>query len=93
MTINAKIVLHGTAGGTPINVDVSRIEHSVTVRVQLTSAYSMINSPGIPTRPGFTGASQANLDFPRTVASGTVLTLLAGEAKALIAAGQATLHS
>lgn len=87
---NPKLVLHGTAGGTAINVDVSRLEHAVSVKVLLNAAYAMINSPGIPTRPGFTGASSANLDYPRTASSGTTLTLLAGEAAALVAAGKAS---
>lgn len=90
MTINAKLVQHGTAGGTAINADVSRMEHSVSVRIQLSAAYTMLNSPGIPTRPGFTGAAAANLDYPRTVASGQIMTLLAHEAAALVAAGKAS---
>ncbi len=90
MTVNQSLVLHGTAGGTPINVDVSRIEHGFTRKVQLSASYAMSNSPGIPARPGFTGAAAANLDYPRTVSSGTVLTLLPGEAAALVAAGKAS---
>jgi hypothetical protein len=90
MTINAKLIQHGTAGGVAINADVSRIDHSVSVRVQLSAAYTMLNSPGLPTRPGFTGAAAANLDYPRTVNSGTILTLHAHEAAALVAAGKAS---
>lgn len=87
---NPTYVNHGNAGGTAINVDVSRIEHSSPKRVQLSANYTIVQNPGIPTRPCFTGAAFANLDYPRTVASGTILTLLAGEADALVAAGKAS---
>jgi hypothetical protein len=91
MTINATLVKHGTAGGVTINADISRIDHSVSVKVLLSAPYIIQNSPGIPTRPGLTGASAANLDYPRTLASGTVQTFLAHEAAALVAAGKASL--
>jgi hypothetical protein len=84
------IVQHGTVGVTPINVDLSRVDHGATKRVQLSANYAMLHGPGIPWRPSFTGAAAANLDFPRTVASGAQLTLHVGEANALIAAGAAT---
>jgi hypothetical protein len=90
MTSNPKLVAHGSVGGVPINVDLSRVEHGFTQRVRLTANYSLFTGGGIPTRPSFTGASQQNLEYPRTIASGTYLTLLAGEAAALIAAGAAT---
>jgi hypothetical protein len=89
MTINPKLVRHGTCDGVGIDVDLSRIEHGYTKTVRLTSAYVTVATPGLPTRPCFTGAPTANLDFPRTIAAGTVLTLLAGEAAALVAAGKA----
>lgn len=90
MTINQKLVQHGTATGTPINVDLSRIEHGSTVKVTLTANYTILCGGGIPTRPSFTGAAQANLESPRTIASGTALTLHKGEADALVTAGKAT---
>jgi hypothetical protein len=90
MTINAKLVAHGTVGGTPINVDLARLEHGYTQKVLLTSNYTMFSGGGIPSRPGFTGAKASNLDFPRTIAAGTTLTLLPGEAAALVAAGAGT---
>jgi hypothetical protein len=37
-----------------------------------------------------TGTAAGNLDFPRTLTSGTVLSLLKAESDALIAAGAAT---
>jgi len=87
---NAKNVQHGTAGATPINVDLSRIDHGSTRKVQLTSNYTLLCGAGIPTRPGMTGASQANLEYPRTLSSGTQITLSAEEAAALVTAGKAT---
>jgi uncharacterized protein (DUF2345 family) len=90
MAINPKLVLHGTAGGTAINVDMARIEHGAPVKVQLSASYAMIDGPGIPSRPSMTGAAAANLDYPRTIASGTTLSLLKGEADALVTAGKAS---
>jgi hypothetical protein len=90
MAINQKLVQHGTAGGTAINVDMARIEHSAPVKVTLTADYTILSGSGIPTRPSMTGATKAGLDYPRTVLSGTVLTLLKGEADALVAASKAT---
>jgi len=89
MSESPRLIQHGTVGGTPINVDMARIEHSAPVRVRLTAAYAMLHPPGIPSRPGMTGASAANLDYPRTIATGTTLTLLKGEADALVTAGAA----
>lgn len=89
MPINPTLVKYGTAGGADINVDHSRIEHSVPVKVQLTASYSMLHVPHAPSRPGMTGADAAHLDYPRTIASGTVLSLLKAEADALVAAGKA----
>ena len=90
MTANAKLVLHGTAGGVAINVDYQRLEHGFTKAVRLTAAYSTLSGPGIPARPCFTGCSARNLDHPQTIASGTLLTLMPAEADALVAAGKAT---
>lgn len=90
MANNSKPVQTGTAGGTAINTDMSRLESSAPVRVQLSANYTTLHNPGDPTRPDFTGCAVANLDFPKTVASGTVLHLLAAEAAALVAAGKAS---
>lgn len=90
MTANPNNVQHGTAGGVAINVDMSRIEHGSTKAVRLTAPYQTKNNPGTPTRPGMTGAAAGSLDFPRTIPTGTVLTLLQGEAIALVNANKAT---
>jgi hypothetical protein len=86
---NPKSVQTGTAGGVAINTDMSRLESSVPVRVQLSASYATLHNPGDPTRPDFTGCAASNLDFPKTVANGTIIHLLAGEAAALVAAGKA----
>lgn len=90
MTINTRSVQTGTAGGTPINADVTRLDHSTAVRVQLSATYVTTHNPGDPTRPSFTGCAAANLDFPKTITSGMVVSLLAHEAAALVAAGKAS---
>lgn len=89
MALNPIIVQHGTAGGTAINVDVSRIESSVPVYVTLSAAYMTLCPPGLPRRPGQTGVAAANAEFPKTLANGTRIALLAAEAAALVTAGKA----
>lgn len=90
MAQNAKNVPHGTAGGSAINVDMSRIDHAATRRVTLTASYATQKEPGTPTRPEFTGAEASKLDYPRTIPTNTTLTLSAAEAAALVTAGKAT---
>ena len=90
MALNPRLIQHGTAGGTSINVDLTRLESSAPVKVHLTASYTLLSGMGVPARPGFTGASFANLDYPRTIPSGATLTLLKGEADALVAASKAT---
>jgi len=90
MALNPKLVRHGSVGGTAINVDLARIEHGAPVKVRLTADYAIEHPPGAPSRPSMTGAPAAGLDYPRTVASGTVLTLIKAEADALVAAGAAS---
>lgn len=87
---NAKSVPHGTAGGTAINADLSRIDHARTRKVTLGANYAITREAGTPVRPQFTGAEPGKLDFPRTLNSGTTVTLSAEEAAALVAAGKAT---
>lgn len=89
MAQNSKAVAHGTAGGTAINPDLSRIDHGQTRRVTLSANYATTKEAGTPTRPQFTGAEASKLDYPRTITSGTTLTLSAEEAAALVAAGKA----
>jgi hypothetical protein len=91
MSINPSPVKHGTAGGVEINVDFSRIDHAAApVHVTLSADYMMLRPPGAPTRPGFTGSSPPNLDYPRTVTSGTRILVSKAEADALVAAGKAS---
>jgi hypothetical protein len=79
----------GTAGGSDINVDFSDNKNIATVQtVTLSADYITLCPYTLPFRPGFTGA--ATLDYPRTILSGSVITVLKGEAAALIAAGKAT---
>lgn len=89
-TINPKLVTHGTVNGTAVQVDLSRLETGFTKRVTLSMNYAAVTGPGIPARPCFTGCAAANLDSAKTIPSGTTLTLLAGEAAALVAAGAAS---
>jgi hypothetical protein len=91
MAINQKLVQHGTAGATPINVDLSRIDHGAAPRyVTLSANYSILSGGGIPTRPGMTGCPAAGLDYPRTIANGTRILVSAAEAAALVAASAAS---
>lgn len=90
MAINPKLVQHGTVGGVALNVDMARIEHGAPVKVHLTSNYTILSGAGIPSRPGFTGASAGNLDYPRVIPSGTTVSFLKGEADALVTAGAGT---
>ena len=90
MALNQNLVSHGTAGGTAINVDMSRIEHSAPVKVTLSASYVRNPPPGAPYPPSMTGASFGSLSFPRTIASGTVLSLTKAEADALVTAGKAS---
>jgi hypothetical protein len=87
-----RLTRHGTinGGATVINVDVTRIESGVPVKVQLLTSYSIERAFGLPSRPSLTGCSAGNLDFPRTIPSGTVIALFKGEADALVSAGAAS---
>jgi hypothetical protein len=90
MSDGPRLVSHGNAGGTTINVDVTSIEPSGAVKVQLSASYSRLHPVGIPFPPSMTGAAAINLDYPRTIASGTILALFKAEAAALVAAGKAS---
>ena len=90
MALNPRLTSYGTAGGTAINVDHTRLEHGAAVKVLLSANYTISREPGAPTRPGMTGAAAASLDYPRVVTSGATLSLLAPEAAALVAAGKAS---
>ena len=91
MALNARLVKHGVSNGVNINVDMTRIDHSVPVKVHLTYDYALgVRDPGIPYRPQFTGAAAGSLDFPRTIPANTTVLLHKHEADALVAAGCAT---
>jgi hypothetical protein len=89
---NPQLVTLGTIPpATPIVVDSYVLDTAVTRRVQLTVPYTTLpRPPGWPARPSMTGASQYNVDYPKTIASGTTLALLPVEAAALVAAGAAS---
>lgn len=93
MANNPKLVQHGTVGATAINVDMARLEFNAPVRVQLSGNYARLKVPGSPTPPDMTGAAAANLDYPRTIPSGTIMAFVKGEADALVAAGAAAYHA
>jgi len=91
MALNPRTENVGTAGGTAINPDMSRIEPSAVAVVQLSANYTLAQNPGDPSRPQYTGAAFNNLDVPgRVISSGAQVQLLAAEAAALVAASKAT---
>jgi hypothetical protein len=77
------------AGATPIQADVTSLGSDVSVRVTLSTDYAMIDPPGYPYRPSYTGS--ATPQSPRTIPSGTTVAFLRCEATALVNAGAATL--
>ena len=90
MSEGPRLLQVGTVGGAPINVDVKSLGGAVPVSVTLSADYVIgARPPGYPARPSFTGVDAADLDYPRTIPSGTTLSLLAAEATALISAGAA----
>lgn len=93
MALNPNLFQHGAVGGTAINVDMARLEFNAAVRVQLSGNYARLKVPGSPSPPGMTGCAAANLDFPKTIASGTVIALIKAEADALVTAGAASYHA
>ena len=88
MALNPRTVKHGVSNGATISPDLTRIDHSLPVKIRLKYAYTVITVPGAPQRPCFTGAAQ--LDYPRTIAAGSTLSLYAHEALALVQANCAT---
>ena len=89
MTLNPNLVAVGIANGGTVYADVTILGSAVPVAVVLETSYQMLDPPGFPSRPSFTGA--ATVQFPQTIANGTTLALLACEANALITAGAAVL--
>jgi hypothetical protein len=97
MAINQNLVAVGTinSGATTIYADVSGLANpwmgpiGQDTWVTLSTDYAMVDPPGFPTRPSFTGSSAAFLQYPRTLASGTRFQTFACEATALVAAAAA----
>ena len=89
MSESARQVETGTVGGQPILADVTSIGSAVPVAITLSADYAMLDPVGFPFRASFTGATAANLQYPRTVPSGTTLQLLKCEADALVATNAA----
>jgi len=90
MSESARQVETGTVGGSPIYADVTSIGSAVPVAITLSTDYAMLEPPGFPFRASFTGATAGNLQYPRTVPSGTTLSVLKCEADALVIAGAAS---
>ena len=93
-TESPRLVTTGTVNGAPIQVDVRTL--GIAIKIQLLQDYQMLcpESPvsqGFPQRPSMTGAAPGSLDYPRTIAAGSTLTVLQCEAAALVNAGAATL--
>ncbi len=86
-----RLVTVGTtnSGATQIQADVTNLGSDVAVAVTLTTDYAMLDPPGYPSRPSFTGS--ATPQYPHTVPNGTTIQVLRCEANALIAASAATL--
>lgn len=84
-----RLVRSGNIGASPINSDVRSLGSDIAVPVRLLADYVTAQSVGMPTRPSMTGAASANLDYPRTIPAGSILTVLRAEADALVAAGKA----
>lgn len=95
--IYARLVQLGTisSGATAIKADVSGAPTAAgdapfTARyVTLSTNYAMAGPADFPSRPSFTGAGAAQLQYPRTLVSGTQFQTFACEAAALVAAGAA----
>ena len=93
---NPRLITVGTinAGATPIQADVTFIDGTVPpTSVTLTTDYAMIEpvEGGYPARPFTIGRDQADIEYPRTITSGSTVALFACEADALINAGAAVL--
>jgi hypothetical protein len=91
MSDGPRLVTVGICNGSNVNADLSNVGSAVAVSITLTADYTMLQPPGFPFRPSFTGASTPQ--YPHTVAAGTSLLLLACETSALVDAGGATLNS
>ena len=91
MTESARLVTVGTTNGgsTPIQADVTSLGGAVAVT--LSTDYALLDPPGYPFRASFTGSRAPDLQYPRTVVSGSTISVLKCEADALVNAGAAAL--
>lgn len=89
MSEGPRLVTVGTTNGgaTAIQADVTYLQPAVAVRVTLSTDYAQICPPGWPARPGQTGVDAGDLNYPRTLPSGTTMAFLKPEADALVNAG------
>lgn len=83
MPESQRLIQLGTVGTTPVMADVTVLGSAVPVTVTLLADYQMLDPPGYPARPSFTGCAAAALQFPRTIPKGTPFTVLSAEAAAL----------
>ena len=92
MTESARLVTVGTTNGgsTLIQADVTSLGSDVALAVVLSMDYAMLDPPGYPFRASFTGSRAPDLQYPRTVVSGSTISVLKCEADALVNAGAAT---
>ncbi len=75
-------------GATAVSINADARVLGAAVAVTLATDYEMLDPPGWPSRPSFTGT--ATPQYPHTLLSGITVEVLACEAIALIAAGAAT---
>lgn len=79
--------------GTPANITADPAAYPFTlapVRITLSKDFAQEHPPGWPAPPSQTGVDAPHLHYPRTIASGTTVTMFACVAAALIAASAAT---
>ena len=90
MTESPRNLVVGTinSGATNVTADVTILGSSVPVRVTLSTDYAMVDPPGFPSRPQFTGS--ATPQYPHTIPSGSTISVLQCEAAALVAVGAAS---
>jgi hypothetical protein len=91
MVESPRLVLTGTlADNTPVYADVTFLDPSGPVAVQLSQDYTQACPPAWPFRPSQTGVDAADLSYPRTIPSGTTMRLLRPAADALVQANGAS---
>jgi hypothetical protein len=77
-------------GATTISCDVTSLGSASPIRVVLTASYQLFFPASFRSRPFQTGCGSADLQNPGPFEEGTVLSLLACEASALVAANAAS---